>query len=91
VRQRSADARNLIGCNAYADAGAANEDGAVIGAVENGGSHAVGEVGVECICASVCARDLRNLETILEVIGEYLGQTFTSAVACYCYFHNIAP
>ncbi|ENN83663.1 hypothetical protein RHSP_74657 (plasmid) [Rhizobium freirei PRF 81] len=79
--------RHLVCRNADADPGAAHQDGLVIGAVEHAVGDPVGEVRIEIVETGVRPGDLEHLETVLEIIGEDLGEAFARAVACYCNFH----
>ena len=63
--QRGADARHLVGRDADADARAADQDGAVIGAVHDLRSHPVRQVGIEGVGAFVGAADLGHVEAVL--------------------------
>ena len=57
-----------------ADAGAADQDGAVVGARLDLAGDAVGEVGVELLGLGRGLAHLRDLEAVLQVLGEGVGE-----------------
>ena len=87
VGQRGADAGNLVRRDADADAGAADQDRLVVGAVLDRVRHAIGQVRVELLAVVLGRAELGHLVAGLQVLGEGVGEVGAGAVARNCNLH----
>ena len=91
AHQRCADARDLVGGDADADSGAANQNGPIEFTCDNGGSHAISQVGVKGVLGAIDAGNLFDLIFVREMLGEDFRKTFAGAVAGNCNLHGFSP
>ena len=88
MRQRGTDARHFVGGNADTNAGATDQNGAVVFALQDFIRHPVGQVGIEGIRPGFGARNLGHLMRGFQMVGEDFGKAFARAVARDCKFHR---